>query len=303
MKRSCAPQNGLASFRIQPPGTHATRTGSQTMHKDQLAITLVQTELVWENPEANRDHMTRRLSDLPETDLVVLPEMWSTGFSMASERLAEPMAGSTIAWMKAMAGNLEVPIAGSVIIEDQGRHFNRFCLALPNGDIQHYDKRHLFRMAGEHKHYAAGHSRPVFELHGYRLLPQVCYDLRFPVFMRNRNHHRSVDHEESYDLMLVVANWPARRRHHWRTLLQARAIENQCYVVGVNRIGIDGNDVEYCGDSIVADFEGMLLADLREEDAVHRVVINREDLVNYRNGFPAWKDADEFDLTIEGDPD
>lgn len=268
------------------------------MQTDQLAITLVQTELAWEDPAANRLHMENLLAGLSDTHLVILPEMWSTGFSMASERLAETMDGSTIAWMKAMSDSLAVPIAGSLIIEDQGHRFNRFCLVNPNGDVQHYDKRHLFRMSGEHEHYSPGETRPVFDVQGFRVLPQVCYDLRFPVFMRNRTHPPSgEDHAKPYDLMLVVANWPARRRHHWRTLLQARAIENQCYVVGVNRVGVDGNQVEYSGDSMVVDYEGSLLADLGCENAVQRVVINRQPMADYREGFPAWKDADSFTLS------
>ena len=267
------------------------------MTTDQIAITLVQTELIWEDPDANREHMSELLSGLTETDLVVLPEMWSTGFSMASDRLAEGMDGPTITWMKAMADNLTVPVAGSVIIEESGHRFNRFCIAYPGGDVSQYDKRHLFRMSGEHEHYEPGSSRRVFELNGFRVLPQVCYDLRFPVFMRNRRQHGSRS-DEPYDLMIVVANWPARRRHHWRTLLQARAIENQCYVVGVNRIGLDGNNVEYCGDSLVVDYEGGLVADLQDRDVVQNVVISRSDMLAYQDGFPAWKDADEFDLTI-----
>lgn len=252
-----------------------------------MEVCLVQTRLAWEAPANNREHLEQFLSAAGNADLYVLPEMFSTGFSMNAEPLAEVMSGDTVAWMKRMAKELDGAVCGSLIIEDQGRYYNRFVLAKPNGDISTYDKRHLFRMSAENDHYSAGTGRLTMSVGEFTLFPQVCYDLRFPVYSRN---------DLGFHLMVYVANWPAARREHWRTLLAARAIENQCYVIGVNRVGIDGNDVAYCGDSMAVGFDGSLLLDLGDGEATALVTLDLPALDEWRSRFPAWMDADGFDL-------
>ncbi len=257
-----------------------------------LSISLVQTSLYWQAPQANRAHFDELLASPPAGNLIVLPEMFSTGFSMASDELAEPMTGDTVNWLAAKAKELGKSICGSVIIEADKEYLNRFLLAQPDAGLHHYDKRHLFRMANEHNHYAKGLTQPVIDIDGFRLCPQVCYDLRFPVWSRN-----SIAASKPYDLLIYVANWPAARREHWITLLRARAIENQCYVIGVNRIGTDGNDVAYCGDSLAIDFEGHIMADLASRDTIETVELDTAPLNAYRERFPAWKDADAFHIS------
>lgn len=254
-----------------------------------LTLTLIQSELVWQDAEANRAHFDSLLTPLAgATDLVVLPEMFTTGFSMTPERSAEPAQGPTLEWMQNWAAKLGAALCGSVAIEEDGEYVNRLFWVEPDGRWQHYDKRHLFRMGQEHEHYRAGRERRVIAYRGWRVLPTVCYDLRFPVWCRNRN---------DYDLMLCVANWPGVRRHPWRTLLQARAIENQCYVAGVNRVGRDGNDLEYCGDSMLVDFKGEAQIDVAVGEAfVETLTLQPEPLARFRERFPAWQDADEFTL-------
>lgn len=251
-------------------------------------ITIVQTELAWESPGDNRAHFDELLADTASTDLIVLPEMFSTGFSMASRRLAEPHNGPTVEWMKTKAAERGACVCGSIMTEDGGEHFNRFYLAHPDGSSDFYDKRHLFRMGEENDNYSAGRQRLVMRAGGMTLFPQVCYDLRFPVFSRN---------DLGFEVMIFVANWPAPRRHHWRTLLRARAIENLCYVVGVNRIGVDGNGIDHAGDSAIIDPRGETLADLEQDDAMTTTSIDLDELHSYREKFPAWKDADAFQLT------
>lgn len=254
-----------------------------------LRVSLVQTELAWQNPAQNLAQFTQLLQSLVgQTDLIVLPEMFTTGFMMTPETHAEPYSGASFTWMQAQAAQLKAAICGSVATAANGQYTNRFMFATPDGHMQFYDKRHLFRMGDEVNHYNAGSERKVFNYQGWRILPQVCYDLRFPVFMRNRN---------DYDLALVVANWPAVRRKPWRTLLQARAIENQSYVIGVNRIGTDGLGLAYSGDSLTVDFKGELLVDRPENSAfVETVSLDLTALQQFREQFPAWMDADEFNL-------
>lgn len=255
-----------------------------------LRVTLVQPDTAWQDAPANRRQLAARFRGLPgHTDLVVLPEMFTTGFSMQGEELAEPMDGPTIAWMREESAALGCAITGSLIVSDAGQQFNRLFWANPDGSFAHYDKRHLFRMAREQQHYAAGSKRLVVEYRGWRVCPMICYDLRFPVWSRNR---------DDYDLLLYVANWPARRRHAWRTLLRARAIENLSYVAGVNRVGVDGNGVDYSGDSVAIDFAGQPLTYEHDGDAVETAVLDRQLLVTYRDSFPAHLDADEFDLKV-----
>jgi len=253
-----------------------------------LRVTLVQTELAWQDPAANRQRLAAHLHGLiSHTDLVALPEMFSTGFSMDAAALAEDMAGPTIGWMREEAAALGCVITGSLIIREQGRCYNRLVWARPDGTLQHYDKRHLFRIAGEQDHYVAGGRRLVVELKGWRVCPMICYDLRFPVWSRNR---------DDYDLLLYVANWPQRRAHAWSTLLKARAIENLSYVVGVNRIGRDGNGAAYAGDSVALDFLGRTLSSEGGGDRVETAVLDLESLHAYRRSFPVHLDADRFEL-------
>ena len=254
-----------------------------------LRVTLVQHPLAWENPEDNRHQFEQLLAAAaPATDLILLPEMFTTGFSMNALANAEPAQGPTQDWMQSVARRHDCAVAGSVAVAVEGAVYNRLLFATPDA-VTPYDKRHLFRMAGEHKRYAAGGERVIVEWRGWRIKPEVCYDLRFPVFSRNRN---------DYDLLFFVANWPAPRAHHWRTLLQARAIENLAAVVGVNRIGSDANGLDYVGDSLAIDARGRLLADLADRDAVETVTFSGADLCAYREAFPAHLDADAFSLTL-----
>lgn len=257
---------------------------------ESLRVSLVQTELAWQHPEANRSHFAELLQGLAgQTDLVVLPEMFTTGFMMTPETHAENYGGATFTWLQEQAQHLNAAICGSVATAENGQYTNRFMFATPDGVMQFYDKRHLFRMGDEVNHYSAGLERKTFHYQGWRILPQVCYDLRFPVFMRNRN---------DYDMALVVANWPAVRRKPWRTLLQARAMENQSYVVGVNRVGTDGLGLAYSGDSLAVDFKGELLIDQAEGVTfVETIRLDLAALKQFREQFPAWMDADEFSLS------
>jgi len=253
-----------------------------------LRVTLVQAELAWQDPATNRHRLAAHFRGLVgHTDLVVLPEMFSTGFSMAAAELAEDMDGPTVDWMREEAAALGCVIAGSLIVRDGGRCYNRLVWARPDGSLEHYDKRHLFRLAGEQEHYAAGSRRLVVALKGWRVCPMVCYDLRFPVWSRSRG---------DYDLLLYVANWPQRRALAWSTLLRARAIENQSYVVGVNRIGKDGNGTAYAGDSVALDFLGQPLSSEGGGDRVETAVLDLESLRAYRESFPVHLDADRFEL-------
>ena len=256
-----------------------------------LKISLVQSMLHWEDAMANLEMFSERLGPLAgHTDLIVLPEMFNTGFSMNSVKLAETMEGATVQWLKEQARRLGAAIYGSAIIEENGRFFNRGLFATRDGRISSYDKRHLFRMAQEHDHFSPGTERVIVELGGWRILLQVCYDLRFPVFSRNRNDH---------DLMLYVANWPEARRYPWGQLLIARAIENQSCVVGVNRVGMDGNGIHYSGDSVVVDPKGLVIgacAPAKEE--IVTSVLDHAALLEFREKFPAGLDADDFDLVL-----
>jgi len=253
-----------------------------------LRVTLVQTELAWQDPAANRRNLAAHFRGLAgHTDLVVLPEMFSTGFSMDAEALAEDMDGPTIGWMREHAAALGCVVTGSLNVRDAGACFNRLVWARPDGSLEHYDKRHLFRMASEQRHYAAGDRRLVVEVKGWRVCPMVCYDLRFPVWSRAR---------DDYDLLLYVANWPQRRAHAWTTLLRARAIENLCYVIGVNRVGKDGNGATYVGDSVAVDFLGQSLSSEGGGERVETAVLDLESLQAYRQSFPAQLDADRFEI-------
>ncbi|MBK6350299.1 MAG: amidohydrolase [Steroidobacteraceae bacterium] len=256
-----------------------------------LRVTMIQADLAWQDPATNRRNLAAHFRGLAgHTDLIVLPEMFTTGFSMAASSLAETMAGATVGWLREEAAAIGCAITGSLIVEEGGRHYNRLVLATPDGGCAHYDKRHLFRMAREQEHYSSGNRRLVVEIKGWRLCPLVCYDLRFPVWSRNRG---------DYDVLLYVANWPSRRRSAWSALLRARAIENVCYVVGVNRVGKDGNGANYSGDSVALDFLGQVLAGDRDGVLVETVVLDRESLATFRRDFPAHLDADDFELRAD----
>lgn len=252
-----------------------------------LTLGLVQTHLHWEHPQANRAHFETKIDQVARADLIVLPEMFSTGFSMGSKDHAEPMTGDTVTWLSEQANHRDTAICGSVMIEENGHFYNRFMMFRPNQEPVIYDKRHLFRMANEHQHYTPGAARIVFELKGIRICPQVCYDLRFPVYSRNK---------DDYDLLLFVANWPARRAHHWRSLLTARAIENLSYVAAVNRVGSDGNGIDYCGDSGLINANGEWIGDLKDQDTCELLEMDMAPLLEYREAFPAWQDADSFNF-------
>ena len=253
-----------------------------------LTVSMIQTSTHWHDPAANREMFNNWLNQVPdEADLVLLPEMFTTGFTMDSEAVAESMQGETVAWLTEQAVTRAKALCGSVVIAVDGEYFNRLICAKPDGELVTYDKRHRFRMAGEHEHYQAGDAKIVFEVAGWRVCPMVCYDLRFPVWFRNRG---------DYDVLLCVANWPAARRAAWTSLLRARAIENQCYIVGVNIVGVDGNSVRYAGDSAVFSPEGESLMDARDAKGVFTVTLDGEMLAEHRKQFPAWQDADAFRL-------
>jgi predicted amidohydrolase len=253
-----------------------------------LELALIQTDLAWRDPAANRAHFQTLLEQAQGAELIVLPEMFSTGFSMDSATLAEPQDGPTSQWLLEQAARLRAVICGSLIIQAaDGSYRNRLLWARPDGSLAHYDKRHLFRMAGEHKHYAAGSEQVLLELNGWRIRPLICYDLRFPLW--SRDPHNT-------DLLLYTANWPAARRQHWNRLLPARAIENLCFVAALNRIGTDGKGHPYSGDSQVLDFQGEALLAAGDGDGVFRVTLGASELAAYRERFPAHLDADDFEL-------
>ena len=254
-----------------------------------LELALIQSELDWHDAPANRARFAPLLAQARGADLVILPEMFSTGFSMHSAELAEPEEGPTTAWLREQAMALGAVVTGSLIIQAaDGSYRNRLLWARPDGTLAHYDKRHLFRMAGEHKHYAAGDEQVLLDVKGWQVRPLICYDLRFPVW--SRDPHNT-------DLLLYTANWPGARRHHWNRLLPARAIENLCYVAAVNRIGTDGKGHAYTGDSQVLDFQGESLLAPGAAAGVFRVSLSAKELAAYRERFPAHLDADAFALT------
>lgn len=259
-----------------------------------LNLTLIQTHLEWENAAVNRNHIEHLISALNEsTDVIVLPEMFTTAFTMNSAVMAEPMNGESISWMKAMAKAKNAAICGSLIIEENGGYVNRFVWIEPEGRLLHYDKRHLFRMADEHHFFTAGESRIIIDYKGWRICPQICYDLRFPVWSRNQASH-------PYDLLIYVANWPSPRASAWSKLLMARAIENQAFVVGVNRIGEDEKGLSYIGGSAAIDSKGEIIWEAQQhKEEVKTVMLSMEDLSVFRKKFPLALDADEFMLRSE----
>ena len=259
-----------------------------------LTITIIQTDLSWENKEANLEMLRQKMEGISEkTEVIILPEMFSTGFSMNPEFLAETMDGATMQWLKKMSAQKKAIITGSIIIKEDGKYFNRLIWMLPNGEYGFYSKRHLFAYANEHEHYSAGNKKLIASVKGWKINLQVCYDLRFPVWARQS----SGEPDSKYDLLINVANWPEKRSAAWKTLLTARAIENQCYVVGVNRVGEDGNKIFYSGDSMIIDPLGEILYRKHNQESVYTYTLQKEKVEETRRLFPFWKDADSFIIT------
>ena len=254
-----------------------------------MRIKALQLDLVWENKTQNLEKIEHLLQSSAAADLIVLPEMFTTGFTMQPEKVAETMTGTTIEWLKTMAAQHDAAIVGSFVCTEGGQYFNRLVWVQPDGVVIHYDKRHRFTLAGEDKHYAAGEQKSIINWRGWRICPLICYDLRFPVWARYTP-------EQPYDLLIYVANWPNPRIEAWRTLLQARAIENQCYVVGVNRCGTDNAGNEHNGSSAFIDYTGMRLLELQDTEGVLENNFTLENQDNFRQKFAFLNDADKFSM-------
>ncbi len=272
-----------------------------------LNITLIQTRLYWESKMDNLAMLEEKINNIRDkAEVVILPEMFSTGFSMQPQLLAETMDGPAIAWMQRVAAAKRIILTGSLIIEENGHYFNRLIWMQPNGQFGYYDKRHRFAYAGEHEQYTAGDKRLIASVKGWKINLQICYDLRFPVWARQSPGFAQDCTEEAvpamaaqapeYDLLIYVANWPQRRSHAWKTLLQARAIENQCFVAGVNRVGADGHGIHHSGDSMVVDPLGEILYHKTEEEDIFTITLQKSQLEEVRSKFPFWKDADRFKI-------
>ncbi len=257
--------------------------------KETLKITLIQSKLHWENPTANRLLFSEKIKQIEEdTDLIVLPEMFTTGFSMNAKNLAEANEGETLQWMIAEAKNKNCALTGSVIITENNKFYNRLFFVYPNGDYKKYDKKHCFTLAKENEVYTAGEKRLIIDYNGWRICPLICYDLRFPVWARNT---------EAYDILLYVANWPKVRIQAWNTLLPARAIENMTYCVGVNRVGLDGNKHEYTGHSAVYDALGTKISTAALNEFTETVILDKKHLEKNRKQLQFLEDRDSFILT------
>lgn len=255
---------------------------------EDLRVTLVQSDLKWEDRETNLRRFSERLAGIAgRTDLIVLPEMFSTGFTMAAGKMAEGMNGPTMRWLAEQAALAGAVVTGSFIAGEDGHCYNRLIWMRPDGSYTHYDKRHLFTLAGEQHHYQAGRRRLLTELKGWKVLPLICYDLRFPVWSRNT---------ADYDLLIYVANWPERRSHAWRSLLTARAIENQSYTIGVNRVGNDGNEVYHSGDSSLIDFAGAERYHVAHSEDVFTTILPADAQRQFRGKLRFLQDRDEFVL-------
>jgi predicted amidohydrolase len=262
-----------------------------------LNVSLIQSPLHWQDKQANLAMFEEKLWEIEEeTDLIVLPEMFNTGFSMQAKKLAEPMNLHTFKWMRQMASQKKAVVSGSYIVNDKGQYFNRLIWMQPDGNYFTYDKRHLFRMANEHQYYSAGQKELIVTLKGWKIKPLICYDLRFPVWSRNKSNEQK---ELEYDLILFVANWPAVRINAWDTLLQARAIENLSYSLGLNRIGKDGNEIAYNGHSALYGPKGDALYFAADREEIQTVTLSGDELVSFREKFPAQLDADEFSINSQ----
>lgn len=253
-----------------------------------MKVALIQTNLIWENALENRSHLAQKITGfMQDVDLIVLPEMFSTGFTMHPKSVAETMQGETIAWLQHLAKAKNCAITGSLVIKENNSFYNRLVFVFPDGRIQHYDKRHLFSLAGEHHEYTSGIEKMIIEYKGWKICPLICYDLRFPVFSRN---------SEEYDLLLYVANWPKVRSNAWNALLKARAIENMCYTIGVNRIGMDENKNNYSGDSQIIDCMGNYTLEPQQSDEVFIIELDKKHQDRNRKKFGFLNDADQFEM-------
>ncbi len=259
------------------------------MTNDTLNVALVQTTLAWENPKANRTHIEDKVRSIT-ADLIILPEMFSSGFTMNASEVAETMDGETIAWLKTLSKTKNAAMVGSLVITENNNYYNRLVFVEPNGTLTTYDKRHTFTLAGEHKVYTAGSEKTIIDYKGFKICPLVCYDLRFPVWARN---------SEDYDVLIYVANWPKVRIAAWDALLKARAIENMSYCIGVNRVGLDGNNYEYSGHSAVYDVLGHRMDSIPEStETVEVVTLEKSHITKYRERLGFLKDKDAFNLEV-----
>ncbi len=257
--------------------------------KDALKVAMIQADILWENPGSNLQKYQHMLDEMTvRPDLIIFPEMFTTGFSVNPRHNAEQMTGRSVSWLVQMARNINSMMAGSLIIEEKKSYYNRFVLVKPDGEICHYDKRHLFRMGNEESNYQPGSKREIIKSGSWRICPQICYDLRFPVWSRN---------QDDYEVLIYVANWPESRREVWKTLIRARAIENLSYCIGVNRVGKDGRGIYYAGESMIVDAKGQILNNVKAD--TEDIIVSELSLTalkTLRNDFPANKDADRFQL-------
>jgi len=253
-----------------------------------LQIAIIQTDLVWENAKENKAKLDVMLEEIENVDLIILPEMFTTGFSMTPKPFAEPMNGETVSWMQEKAAQFSAAIVGSIIVKEKSNYYNRMLFVHPNGTIDQYDKRHTFTLAGEHKEYTSGQTKQIITYKDWKICPLICYDLRFPVWSRN---------VENYDLLIYVANWPKPRINAWKTLLKARAIENMSYCIGVNRVGVDANGYEYNGNSIAIDFLGNEITEVAENtEKITYATLSKNELTNTRDKLPFLEDKDIFTI-------
>ncbi len=260
-----------------------------------MKVTLIQTELFWEEREKNFSHFEKLINRIDETDLIVLPEMFTTGFAMNPYKISEKADGITLNWLKQRAKEKSAVITGSVAVEENGNYYNRLYWVEPNENFQTYDKRHLFRMAKEDEHFKAGKKKIITQIRDWKICPLICYDLRFPIWSRNGFNREN--RKSDYDILVYVANWPEVRNYPWKQLLIARAIENQCYVIGVNRIGKDGNGFSHSGDSMVVNPRGEIISKTKaHEESVETVELDKSYLEEFRKVFPVGMDADGFKI-------
>ena len=252
-----------------------------------MIVSLIQSDIIWEDKNSNLKKYQEQIDKIESTELIVLPEMFTTGFSMSPKDISEKMNGETIQWMKQNAHKMNSAICGSIIIEESGKYFNRFIWINPDGSIHHYDKRHLFSYAGENDNYTPGDSKIIIEYKGWKICPLICYDLRFPVWSRN---------SEEYDLLIYVANWPSKRKFAWRSLLVARAIENQCYVIGVNRVGLDNSGNSHSGETSIINALGESLYVKSHSEDLYTNGISKLELEKIRKQLPFLNDKDNFKI-------
>ncbi len=258
-----------------------------------LKITIVQSNIIWENIEQNLINYSNILNGISNTDIIILPETFATGFTNNVDSFNENSNGKILNWLKEKAKHLNSVIIGSAFIKDNNKIYNRLIFMYPDGNYSYYNKSHLFRMTDENKYISKGDSKIIVDYKGWKICPLICYDLRFPIWSRNK----VVDNSFDYDVLVYIANWPERRSSIWETLLKARAIENQCYTIGVNRIGNDGNNISHSGNSLVSDFFGAVLSNIEpHKQTIETIVLSKEKLAEFRRSFPAHLDADNFEI-------